>query len=231
MTGAMNEHALEQMLERSHQLVDRFFEILGDTGFHDAPRSEASVGMCFVALEHSEGLRVLMGQGLATSAVSLMRHQFEALTRAIWILYVAPESGATKLLASLTVESEQAAKNLPGASEMLEDLRKQVGRSGGGVPPAAYDMLAHFKETTWPAMNSFVHGGVHAFQRTIEGFPVPLALQILRNANGLATMTAMTLAVLTGDQLIASAMSRIQRDFADCLPDLLEKKPVGNLAG
>lgn len=227
----MDEQIFRQMLERSNRLHDRFFEILGDASFDSAPRSRASVGMCFVALEHSEGLRALMGLGLTTSAVSLMRHQFEALTRAIWILYVAPESAVTKLLAPLTAESEQAAKNLPGASDMLEDLRKQVGRSGGGVPPAAHDMLVHFKEATWPAMNSFVHGGVHSFQRTTEGFPVQLAHQILRNANGLATMTAMTLAVLTGDQLLASAMSRIQRDFADCLPDLLENKPVGSLAG
>ncbi|MDL9997237.1 hypothetical protein QTI24_01400 [Variovorax sp. J22P240] len=220
------QYNLEEMLDRSHQLHERVFEILGDDGFHDAPRSEAAVGMCFVALEHSDGLRALMALALPTSAVSLMRHQFEALTRAMWLLYAAPESAVVKLLAPLTLENEQAAKNLPGASDMIEDLRKRVGNPGEGVPSAAHQMLAHFKEVTWPAMNSFVHGGLHPLRRTSDGFPLMLALQIIRNSNGLATMTGMTLAVLTGDQLIASAMSRIQRDFADCLPDLLERTPA-----
>lgn len=217
---------LDRMLDRSDHLQDRLIEILRDSDFLESPRYEASVGLCFVALEHSVGLRALIGLDLPTSAVSLMRHQFEALTRAMWILYVAPDTAVMKLLAPLSTDSEQAAKNLPGASDMLEDLRKQVARSAGGIPPVAYGMLAHFKETTWPAMNSFVHGGIHAFQRATEGFPVPLALQIVRNSNGLATMTAMTLAILTGDQLVASAMSRIQPDFADCLPELIGKSLV-----
>ena len=91
---------------------------------------------------------------------------------------------------------------------------------------AAHQVLSHFKEVSWPALNLFVHGGVHASSRSADGFPAVLALQLLRNSNGLTTMTGMTLAVLTGDQLCASAMSRIQREFADCLPQLLEHPPV-----
>ena len=83
-------------------------------------------------------------------------------------------------------------------------------------------MLVRFKDVSWHAMNSFVYGGIHSLRRQTEGFPVPLALQILCSSNGLSTMTAMTLAILTGDEAITKPMSQIQREFADCLPELVK---------
>jgi hypothetical protein len=59
-------------------------------------------------------------------------------------------------------------------------------------------------------------------RRQAEGFPLHLALQILRNSNGLLTMTGMTLAVLTGDAAFTRPMSKIQSAFAGCLPELLK---------
>jgi len=159
-----------------------------------------------------------MALGLPTSAVSLMRLQFEALTRAMWLIYAASDHAIAKLLAPLTAESEQAAKNLPSASDMIEQIGKRVGQ---GVPAAAYQMLVQFKDVSWHAMNSFVHGGIHPLRRRAEGFPVHLALQVLGNANALVTMTGMALAILTGDEAIAKPMSKIQLEFADCLPELL----------
>lgn len=78
---------------------------------------------------------------------------------------------------------------MPGVSEMLEAVRECTGNPGEGMPTGAYEMFAHFKDVTWSAMNSFVHGGIHPLRRLEEGFPLPLALQILRNSNGLVTMT------------------------------------------
>lgn len=87
---------------------------------------------------------------------------------------------------------------------------------------AAHQMLVRFKDVSWHAMNSFVHGGIHPLRRHAEGFPIPLALQILRNSNGPSTMTGMVLAALTSDEAITKPMSRIQPEFADCLPELLK---------
>ncbi|MCY1241138.1 hypothetical protein D9M72_540250 [compost metagenome] len=138
----------------------------------------------------------------------------------MWLIYAASDLAIAKLLAPLTLESEQAAKNLPSASEMIEQIGKHVGQ---GVPAAAHQMLVQFKDVSWHAMNSFVHGGIHPLRRSAEGFPVHLALQVLRNGNGLTTMTGMALAILTGDEAIAKPMSKIQPEFADCLPDLLKQ--------
>ena len=102
---------------------------------------------------------------------------------------------------------------------MIDQIGKRVGQ---GVPAAAHQMLAHLKDVSWNAMNSFVHGGIHPLRRSADGFPTHLALQVLRNSNGLSTMTGMTMAALTGDEAVSKPMSKIQPAFADCLPDLLK---------
>lgn len=210
---------LERMLHRSDELHEKLLSLLDDAEFDGSRRGEAAFGMCFVALEHGAALRALMALGLPNSAVSLMRLQFEALTRAMWLIYAASDQAIAKLQAPLTLESEQAAKNLPSAQEMIDQIGKRVGR---GVPATAHQMLVRFKDVSWHAMNSFVHGGIHPLRRSAEGFPAHLALQVLRNGNGLTTMTGMALAILTGDEVITKPMSKIQPEFADCLPDLLE---------
>lgn len=214
-----NDVPLEHMLLRSDALHERLDELLGDAAFDGSVRGESALGMCLVAMEHAASLRALMALGMPTSAVSLMRLQFEALTRAMWLIYAASESAIEKLSAPLTLEAEQAAKNLPSAKEMIDQIGKRVGQ---GVPAAAHQMLAHFKDVSWNAMNSFVHGGIHALRRSADGIPEHLALQVLRNSNGLSNMTCMTMALLTGDEAIAKAVSKIQPAFADCLPDLLK---------
>lgn len=216
---AHSDDPLDQMLTRSDALMERLTELLDEADFDGSPRGEAALGMCVVAMEHATALRALMALGLPTSAVSLMRLQFEALTRAMWLIYAASDAAIEKLSAPLTLETEQAAKNLPSAKEMIDQIGKRVGQ---GVPAAAHGMLTQFKDVSWNAMNSFVHGGIHPLRRSADGFPAHLALQVLRNSNGLSTMTGMTMAVLTGDESIVQPMSKIQPAFADCLPDLIK---------
>lgn len=213
------DEPLQTILRRSDALQEALVHILDGASFDASPRGAATYGMCAVAWEHGFGLRSLIEMGLATSAVGLLRLQFEALTRAMWLHYAASDLALQKLSAPLTPQSEQAAKNVASASEMIEQLGKRVGAN---VPAAAHQMLVQFKDVSWQSMNSYVHGGIHPLRRQSEGFPVHLALQILRNSNGLLTMTGMMLTLLTGDAVVTTAMRRIQPSFADCLPELLK---------
>lgn len=207
------------MLHRSDELHEALLHLLDGGEFDSSPRGQAAFGMCSVALEHGLSLRSLIAMGLATSATGLMRLQFEALTRAMWLLFAASDHAIEKLTAPLTTESEQAAKNVPSATEMIEQIGKRVGLN---APAAAHQMLVHFKDVSWHALNSYVHGGIHPLRRHTEGFPTHLVIQILQNSNALLTMTAMTLATLTGDEAITRPLSKIQPAFADCLPELLK---------
>jgi len=55
-----------------------------------------------------------------------LRLQFEAVARAMWLLYVASELAVNKLTDRLSVETEQAAKNLPTVNQMLDEIGRGV---------------------------------------------------------------------------------------------------------
>lgn len=210
---------LERMLARSADLYEAIESRLEGAEFDPSVRAETCFGMCSLSLEHGFAVRILIATGCPTSAAAMTRLQFESLTRAMWILYAASDAAIDKLAAPLSNESERAAKNLPSVSEMIDQIGRVVGAR---APAAAHQMLVHFKDVSWGALNSFVHGGIHPLRRHTEGFPVAIALRIQENSNALATMAGMTLSILTGDEAFTKPMGRIQREFADCLPSLLD---------
>ena len=206
--------ALELMMKRSEELHFAIIDLLDDAPVYPGARNEVAMAACGVAFEHAKGLRILFGAICLTSAVSMQRMQFEALTRAMWLLYAASDLEVEKLTAPLTLESERMANKLPMVRDMVEMIVRKA-------PPAASQMLVQFKDMSWSAMNSFVHSGIHPLRRHTEGYPLHLILQILRNSNGLNTMTGMLAAILTGDERYIKPMRAVQRDFTDCLPVLV----------
>jgi hypothetical protein len=213
---------LSRHLDRSDELHAALVALLEGAEFDDSDRGEVCFGMCSLSHEHAFAVRLLMGSGCPTSAVAMVRLQFEAVTRAMWLLYAAPDLAVMKLSAPLSAESALAAKNLPSVTKMIEDIGRTVGVR---APAAAHQMLVHFKDVSMGALNSFVHSGIHSLRRHVEGFPVPIALRIVENSNALAVMAGMTMAILTGDAAFTKPMSRFQKDFADCLPELLAAAP------
>ena len=121
---AHSEDPLDQMLDRSDALMERLTELLDDAEFDGSPRGEVALGMCVVAMEHATALRALMALGLPTSAVSLMRLQFEALTRAL----DQAEAGAVRMrpIVITTVSSLVAmipiALGIGAGSELMQPL-------------------------------------------------------------------------------------------------------------
>lgn len=189
--------------------------------YDDSARITASISAARVALEHGRALRVLVADGLPTAALGLMRLQHEALTRALWLLYAADDTAIAKLAAPLSKEAEAAAGKLP----MMADMLKQLATKPAAAK-ALIGLLA-FKDNNAAALNSYVHGGIHALQRQAQGYPTPLIVGALRNCNGLMVMTTMMLAVLTGRQPLVHAVSLLQATFAEDLPPVLPHAPLG----
>ena len=199
---------LDRLLDRSEALELAIIDLLDADGYEvydDSARIAASHAACSVSLEHSQGLRLLIGEGLPTSGVSLMRLQHEALTRAVWLFYAASDEEVKTFVTPLTPATEKVASKLPMLTAMLAAI---VGKA----PLPAMQMLKQFKD---------VHGGIHPVQRLAEGYPVPLLMQVVLNSNGLLTGTGMLLAILSGRADVAKQMAAIQPAFADCLPELL----------
>jgi hypothetical protein len=78
--------------------------------------------MCSIAFEHAESIKMLIATGNFTSAIALARLQYEALVRAMWLIYAASDQAVSKLMCELTTDSANKANNLPMLSEMLAKL-------------------------------------------------------------------------------------------------------------
>ncbi len=169
--------------------------------------------MCSVAFEHAESSKMLIATGNFTSALGLLRLQYEAFTKAMWIYYAASDIAISKLMTELTHESSKRANQMPMLGEMLKKLNDKA-------PKVAYDQLIEFREYSWKPLSSYVHGGIHAIQRHSKGYPVPLLLQSIKASNGLSIMVGMLLVINSGDSTQQGLIPHIQKKYLDCLPDL-----------
>ncbi len=206
-----DKHELDQLIARSEAFEDELFGLFEDSSFSSDHKSTAVLAMCNIALEHANSLRELIRIGLPTSAMGMLRLQYEAVVRAIWVLYAASDNAVAKLVAPLTPETAQAASNsLPAFSVMLKEI-EQKG------PPGVHRLLNEFKDYSWRPLNSFVHGGIHAVSRHREGYPVGLLAQATRQSNNLVHMSAMALAFHLNDGGVLMSVVAIHTKHADCL--------------
>ncbi|BEE13393.1 hypothetical protein VAWG004_18960 [Aeromonas veronii] len=206
---------INHLLSRSAELEKKLLEFLVLPPFDDSQRIMVSRVMCSIAFEHAESAKMLISAGNLTSATGLVRLQYEALVRAMWLLYAATDTDVLKLTSELTQETANKANKankLPMLSEMLEKLQ-------GKSPQEPLDMLREFKEYSWKPLSSFIHGGLHAIHRHSKGYPLPLLEQMVRISNGVSLMVGMLLVILHGGGEQVGKIPRIQREFADCLPD------------
>ena len=183
------------------------------------PRHRSSVVAAQLSAEHARGARLLLLEEMATnSGTALIRLQYEALLRAVWILHCASDEQVLKLAAPLSDESEQGAKNLPGPLDMLQ-------RVVAKTPSGLHDPLVQFHCSSWRALNSYVHAGIHPLARKSGGFPVALAEDLTRLSNGLVHVAYRLQASFQGQSAV-DAVTRSWLAFRDALPPIV--LPVDN---
>jgi len=205
---------INQLLASSLNLETRLTKFLSLPLYDSSERIKLSKIMCSIAFEHAESTKILIASGNLTSATGLVRLQYEALVRAMWLRYSASDNAVSKLNSELSNDSaRRAANQLPTLTEMLTKLE-------GKAPAEAMELLIEFKEYSWKPLNSYVHGGIHAMNRHSEGYSLPLLVQVLKASNGVSTMVAMLLVILAGDTQQTGKIPSIQKEFSDCLPDI-----------
>lgn len=176
------------------------------------PSAAAAANLCALALDHGRALRLLLLQ-VPPSAIALLRPQYEALVRAVWARHAAKETDLARLSAPLTLESQQAAKKLPGVADMIAALE----RSG---PRGAAALLGRARARLWDGLNSYVHGGIHPLQRGASGYPTQLLVDLLKNSNAFTILTLLVLAELTEELELLKVMAALHGEFDDVLPEL-----------
>ena len=133
----------------------------------------------------------------------------------MWLTWPAREEDLAKLTATLDLESEQAAKNMPTVALMMQTIQEKA-------PPAAYTALNLFKEHNWKALNSYTHAGIHPLRRHADGYPTALIHNVLRNANGVGVMSCMQAVVLSGKQLLQTDILAIAARYPSCTPAITQ---------
>lgn len=204
---------MDRLLTKSLAFLEEIHPILCLGPSKLTKRWEGSWVMCDVAIEHAHSLQSLMNGRNYTSAVSILRLQFDALTRSVWLLWGATDKKVERIMQDLTVESANADNGLPSHVEMLQQIK-------GKAPAEATRMLFEFRDVTWKASSSYVHGGIHAMKRHSEGYPMQLLQQIVINSNGLAMLSAVHLATMAGNQHVINDITRIRDLYKDILPQL-----------
>lgn len=200
-----------EIFDESDRLAEELQEIIDLPLFDNSSRIRTSDVACSLSLEHWHSARALLRSGLLPSALVVHRAQFEALTRSIWLTYAASDEQISKLTGDLSLESEQAAKNMPQTAQMMQALDK----SG---PQQAHEALARFKENSWKALNSYAHAGIHPIRRHHDGYPLKLLHDVLRNTNGLAVMSCMQAVVLSGQQPLQRTLLELAGKHSACMP-------------
>ncbi|GAA4400234.1 DUF6988 family protein [Quisquiliibacterium transsilvanicum] len=208
---------LPHLLNRSAAFAAHLGNLVAEIRFiNPSPRTAACAAAADLSMEHAHAVRTLVSARTGNSACALLRTQYEALVRSGWAMYAATDGQVEKLNLPISHESQQAAKNLPGAQEMLEALKKKMAAEpalAGLVVP-----LTQIHEVSWRPLNSFVHGGLHPLQRTNGGFPVQLAKDVLRNSNGMLHMAHRMLARLGASLEVVAAVEHCYVGYEDCVP-------------
>lgn len=112
---------LAALMSRSGQLNAVLIRTL-DLGTHQDKKYQASRVMCGVMFEHAESVQLLAASGSFTSALGLLRIQYDALVRSIWLLYGAAPSVIDILSSDFTNENVKKADRVPAMAEMLQEM-------------------------------------------------------------------------------------------------------------
>ena len=199
------------LIKASNNFEEELFSLISTPRFNNSARFIVSELACSLSFEHWASLRLLLSNNLLPSAAVIHRVQFEFLVRSIWILYAASETQIEKLSIELSLETEQAAKNLPSVARMMQDLSIKA-------PEEAFAALSRFKVHSWKALNSYVHAGIHPLARHDSGYPHQLIENLFKNSNGLAVVAGMQASVLSEQQGMMKMVLDLAKKYEFCMP-------------
>lgn len=203
---------LGDVVSESAELVALVASAWQETPLPDGPRARAVEGLCALSIQHAVSVQKLI-KSCPASAIALVRPQYESLVRAVWSRHAATESELQRLLAPLSLQSQQAAKKLPGVPEMLVRLEAKG-------PLGAAALLSRVRSRMGDGLNSYIHGGIHPFARGRDGYPISFLIDMQKNSNAMSFLTMLVLAEVSEDADVVEALPAVHHRFESVLPEL-----------
>lgn len=200
---------MEQLLIRSADYENFVYRLLSHPEANPSKRTEGARILCAVSMEHAHSIKILMHSQAFTSALGLLRLQYESLVRAHWLIFAASDNMVDKLLAELNSDSAQAGNSIPMVGDMMKSME-------GKAPPNALHPLLEFKDNSYKPLSSYIHGGIHAISRKSKGYPIPLLENVLKNSNQLCGITGYFWAQMTQNPLFTAHAMHSFKKYQDC---------------
>lgn len=197
---------------RANELFTHLADVVDLPPYDLSDRLLLSRTLAVVSLHFAASVRCLCESSLALGAATALRSQFEAVVRSVWAFHRANDRQVQNLSSDLSVESQQATKNIPQVTEMLGELEK--------APQLANLLISlkEFKDSSWQPLNSFVHSGIHAIHWAKFEPPPELLEQIFLGSNALTTLAFQHLAILTGQPGLQAEVIAVCTTYSSCLP-------------
>jgi hypothetical protein len=179
------ELALPLLLSASDELHARWEQALGLLDA-DEPglemRESLTLDACRLVIEHGAGLRLLVAAEAENSAFALLRVQHEALLRATWTFFAAPDHAIQALAAPHTPQTLKRANGLPLAGALLSAIESS------DAPAQLKRGLREFRDVSWAGVNSYAHAGLLPLGRAGVGHHESQVRQAVEvsNAHGYA---------------------------------------------
>ena len=131
------------MQDKSERWSQSLSSLCGNMTLVSDERSRLTSALLYTSNEHFFSIVKLCSKNIPTSAFALLRPQYEAYTRGIWVQYCATDP---------QVESILNGKNFPrGNADILRDLDGVEGIDGNA--------LNNLNEVVWKKGCDYTHGG------------------------------------------------------------------------
>lgn len=194
--------SVEAQILESEELIQWLDSNIDGLDIPSNDRMRLAAGCLDVALEHQESIVLLTANSLFGSAAALVRSEFEAYVRGVWLLYCASDSEVEKF------KKDELEKNF---GQLINDIEKHEAFNGG--------TLSHVKKTSWKAMNSFTHSGLYQIiRRNTENEIMPNytdeeLIDALDTANSFGILTAIAISDMAHNEELAKKVFDRGQDF------------------
>lgn len=210
---------LEEMIEGSDRLHAELAGHFGTESPVTDHRQELATILATLVIEHSHSILLLVMEGKPSSALALVRVQYEALLRATWINFAASDHAVEKCVAPIPPGATKEPDLFPTVTEMLKAI-------DGKAPAPLVRALCEFKAGAWGAMNSFTHGLLRTIAGHRNGYHPGLLSTTIQNSNGAAMFATMLFGQVTGRIDLLLEVVAMSRAHARYLPPLKLQPPV-----
>ena len=193
----------EAAVERGFALINWLAAELNGLPVEASLRNQLSAACLSIAQDHHAGVIVLLERGLFASAVALVRTQYEAYVRGVWLAHCASEGQLQRFA--------RGGKPPPIASQLASIETHEAYREG---------QLSSIKLASWSAMCSFTHTGTLQVDRWLtaeaieQNYPAEDLVQTANFTGAIALLSGIAMAALAGREELAQRLLAKSKEHA-----------------